>query len=143
MAVFTVQIEKFRFQIRPLAASQMKSIATDLSQSISTRIRRGETIQGNQAASLTLAYLKRKQQRGLADIRDWFWTGKLLKSLQVLRASENRAVIGFANQLANVIAGAQNKREKMFGVSRSDRAAMYRAVERELKRTDIVQFKKL
>ena len=143
MAIFVIHIEKTRFQIRPLSGGQMRLIAQDLTNSILRRIKSGQNIKDAAAVSLTEAYLRRKTRRGLSNIRDWFWTGRTLNYMRVLRASPNKAVIGFASQLADVVAGAQNKREKMFGVSRHDRIALYQAVERELKRTDIVQLRRI
>jgi len=55
---------------------------------------------------------------GLQPFRDWFWTGRTMRSLKVKSASENRVEIGFVDPNADRIAHVNNLRENAFGICR-------------------------
>jgi hypothetical protein len=80
-----------------------------------------------------------KAARGLQPFRDWFWTGRTMRSLKVKSASENRAVIGFVDPNADRIAHVNNIRQKQFGVSPEDRGALKAIVLATLKRARIIR----
>jgi hypothetical protein len=61
-----------------------------------------------------------KAARGLKPIRDWFWTGRTMRSLKVRSANENTATIGFIDPNADRIAHANNLRERQFALSPKD-----------------------
>jgi len=80
-------------------------------------------------------YPEYKSARGLRPIRDWTWSGHTLRCLKVLTANENRSVIGFLDeampgrkQTASQIAFYNNQRERQWGVSARDRAAVIAAI---------------
>jgi len=84
-------------------------------------------------------YADYKRARGLQPIRDWFWTGRTMRSLKVKSASENRAVIGFVDPNADRIAHVNNLREKQFGVSPTDRQALNAAVLAAIRQVPVVR----
>lgn len=51
-----------------------------------------------------------KAARGLQPFRDWFWTGRTMRSLKVKPASENRVAIGFVDANVDRIAHRNNPR---------------------------------
>lgn len=121
----------------------MRAIAQELTDSIIERIRRGQNVRDAAAKSLTEAYSRRKSKRGESPIRDWFWTGRTLGALKVTSANENRFVIGFSNALANTIANAQNRKEKVFGVSPNDKRVLNAAIMKALQQRDMIQFEQI
>jgi hypothetical protein len=148
---FQTKISKARFVLGPFSAEQMQRIGQAGLDSIAARIHRGEncddsaakplkpgrvTSRGNQAPG----YPDYKMRRGLQPIRDWMWTGRTMRSLKVKRADENRATIGFIDLRSDTIAHINNRREKQFGVSPKDRAAVNAAVLAELRRQCPVRF---
>ena len=131
------------FEYTPLSSLQMRAIAQEVTDSILARIKRGDNVRDAAAKSLTAIYLRRKTKRGDASIRDWFWTGKTLSALKVLKADENGFKIGFSNTLANTIAGSQNRRERVFGMSPSDKRVLNAAVLKALQRHEIIHFQQI
>jgi len=102
--------------------------------SIAARIGKGLNVNDAPAKALKpgrngqRGYPDYKVARGLAPIRDWFWTGRTMRSLKLKSASENRAVIGFVDPNADRIAHVNNLRERQFGISQKDRQALNAAV---------------
>ena len=83
-----------------------------------------------------------KLARGLQPFRDWFWTGRTIRSLKVKQVSENRCVIGFINPNADAIAHVNNIRERAFGISPKDRQAMVAVVKAILRTSRVIQVRK-
>jgi hypothetical protein len=131
---FTAKITRARFVLGPFSSEDMLSIANTLRGSIAGRI--GKGLNANDAPAKALkpgrngrrGYPDYKKARGLQPIRDWFWTGRTMRSLKVKSANENQAVIGFVDPNADRIAHVNNLREKQFGVSPTDRQALNAAV---------------
>ena len=100
-----------------------------LRDSIAARIGKGLNVNDAPAKPLKpgrngrRGYPDYKAARGLQPFRDWFWTGRTMRSLKVKSASENRAVIGFVDPNADRMAHVNNLREKQFGISPKDRKA--------------------
>ena len=65
-------------------------------------------------------------------IRDWWRSGRTLRSLKVLRAAKNRVVIGFTDAVSNMRAFFNNRRWKQFGMSPRDKAVAQEAFVAEL-----------
>jgi integrase len=80
-----------------------------------------------------------KAARGLQPFRDWFWTGRTIRSLKVKSASENRCVIGFIDPNADRIAHVNNLRERAFGISPRDRQAMVAVIRAVLRTARVVR----
>ncbi len=142
---FTAKITRARFVLGPFASEDMLSIASTLRDSIAGRI--GKSLNVNDAPAKALkpgrngrrGYPDYKRARGLQPIRDWFWTGRTMRSLKVKSANENQAVIGFVDPNADRIAHVNNIREKQFGVSPKDRVALNAAVIAVLRRVSVVR----
>ncbi len=105
----------------------MASLARD---SIAQRIGKGLNANDEPAKPLKpgrnghRGYPDYKIAHGLQPLRDWFWTGRTMRSLKVKSANENRAIIGFVDPKADLVAHVNNLREKAFGISEKDRNAM-------------------
>jgi hypothetical protein len=142
---FTAKVTRARFMLGPFSSEDMLSVANTLRDSIAGRI--GEGLNVNDAPAKALkpgrngrrGYPDYKRARGLQPIRDWFWTGRTMRSLKVKSASENRAVIGFVDPNADRIAHVNNLRNRQFGVSPKDRAALAAAVLAVLRKAPVVR----
>jgi hypothetical protein len=142
---FTAKITRARFVLGPFTSEDMLAIGNVLRDSIAARIGRGLNVNDTPAKALKpgrngrRGYPDYKKARGLQPIRDWFWTGRTMRSLKVKSASENRAVIGFVDPNADRIAHVNNLREKQFGVSLKDRQALSAASLAVLRRGRVVR----
>jgi hypothetical protein len=126
----------------------MLSIGNVVLDSIATRIHRGLTVDDVPAKELKpgrnghRGYPDYKSARGLQPFRDWFWTGRTMRSLKVKQVSENRCVIGFIDPNADTIAHMNNRRQKQFGVSPRDREALTAVVRAVLKQSRVIQVRR-
>ncbi len=142
---FTAKITRARFVLGPFTSEEMLAIGNVLRDSIAARIGRGMNVTDAPAKALKpgrngrRGYPDYKKARGLQPIRDWFWTGRTLRSLKVKSASENQAVIGFVDPNADRIAHVNNLRAKQFGVSLKDRQALGAAVLTTLRKARVVR----
>ena len=117
----------------------MLAIGNGVRDSIATRISKGLNV--NDAPAKVLkpgrsghrGYPDYKAARGLQPFRDWFWTGRTIRSLKVKSASENRVVVGFVDPNADRIAHINQLRERQFGISPKDRSALTGIILRVLK----------
>jgi hypothetical protein len=145
---FQPKITRARWVLGPFTAEDMQTIGNVLVDSISARIRKAVNV--NDAAARPLkpgrnghrGYPEYKAARGLQPFRDWFWTGRTMRSLKVKSASENRVVIGFVDPNADRIAHVNNLRERQFGVSPRDRLALNAIVLAVLKQERVVRVAK-
>lgn len=125
MARFQTKIRKARFEYTGYSPEQMVTAATALRDSIERRILMGLDLGDAPAPPLKPSYLKYKQRRG-NPIRDWKLTGRTLRSMKVLSAQVNKAIIGFTDDVANRRAYFNNLRWRQFGVSPKDQSALKR-----------------
>ena len=145
---FQTKITRARWVLGPFTSEDMETIANVLLDSISRRILNG--FNANDAPSKALkpgkngkrGYPEYKAAHGLQPIRDWFLTGRTMRSLKVKSASENRVVIGFSNSNADRVAHMNNLREKAFGVSPKDRLALNAVVRAVLKTSRVIRVAK-
>ena len=145
---FQSKITRARWVLGPFTSEDMEAIGNVLLESISRRILNG--FNANDAPSKALkpgrsgkrGYPEYKTAHGLQPIRDWFLTGRTMRSLKVKSASENRVVIGFINSSADRVAHLNNLREKAFGVSPKDRLALNAIVLATLKRSRVISVRK-
>jgi hypothetical protein len=123
----------------------MQTIGNVVLDSIASRIRKGLTVNDAEAKPLKpgrnghRGYPDYKAARGLQPFRDWFWTGRTMRSLKVKSASENRVVIGFVDPNADRIAHVNNLREKAFGISPKDRLVLNAIVRATLGTARVVR----
>ena len=77
---------------------------------------------GCRAGTTSRGYPDYKAATGLQSLRDWFWTGRTMRTLKVKSASENLVVVGFIDPSADRIAHVNGPRERPFGVSSQEPA---------------------
>jgi len=134
MPRFQTVVRRARFVYSPYTAYEMQGFAQVLADSIRARIQSGQNIYDRAAAPLKpglpgrRGYPDYKTARGLKPIRNWTWSGHTLRCFKVVNVNENRAVIGFLDevfpgrsQTASQIAFWNNQRERQWGVSPRDR----------------------
>src|ERR1017187_9024898 len=137
---FQTKITRAQWVLGPFTAEDMTTIGTVLVDSISARIRKAVNVNDAEARPLKpgrnghRGYPDYKSARGLQPFRDWFWTGRTMRSLKVKAASENRVTIGFVDPNADRVAHVNNLREKQFGASPKDRLALRAIVLTVLRR---------
>jgi hypothetical protein len=142
---FQPKITRARFVLGPFTAEDMLGVGNVVRDSIAERIGKGLNVDDSPAKPLKpgknghRGYPDYKAARGLQPFRDWFWTGRMMRSLKVKQVSENRAVIGFVDPYADRIAHVNNMREKQFGVSLKDRRALNAAVLAAVRKTRVVR----
>jgi len=145
---FQAKFTRARWVLGPFSAEDMLTIGNVVRDSIAERIGKGLNAEDAPAKPLKpgrnghRGYPDYKAARGLQPFRDWFWTGRTMRSLKVKAASENRATIGFVDPNADRIAHVNNLREKQFGVSPKDRLALRAIVLAVLKRVRAVRVAK-
>jgi len=118
-----------RFKNAPFSAEQMQSLGNALRDSVRDRIRRATDVYDAPAPPLkphrnnpNSSYAAIKVRRfGGQPIRDWWRTGRTLRSLHVLTVSINRVVVGFTDSVSNFRAFINNRRHRQFGMSPQDR----------------------
>jgi hypothetical protein len=146
---FQPKITKARIVYSPFSSSEMVSIGTDLAGSIRDRISSGLNAQDQASKPLKGAkgkyvpYARQKQQKGLAPIRDWKYSGNTLRALKVVAANENSVKIGFSNPIQDRVAHFNNLREKAFGVSPNDRLAINKGIKKVLTEHPMFQMKRV
>jgi hypothetical protein len=114
---FQPKISRARFVVSPFTSEQMVEIGQVAVDSILHRLERGQNVSDQPATPLKERYQKYKARRSPPAIRNWRLTGRTLRALRVLRANENRAVIGFRDPEAGRRAAINNRRERQFGLS--------------------------
>ena len=137
---FSTKITHKRFSLLPFTPEDMKGIGDAVIKSVQKRILAGIKVDDSQARPLKgdvksdkyIPYAEQKVRKGLAGIRNWTWSGKTLKSMQVLSASEDKAVVGFVGDRANRIVAKMNQIDRMFGVAESDQRALQDEVQKRI-----------
>lgn len=142
MAFKGTKLSHARFVVGPFSADTMSTLGGVLKGSIYGRIARGQTVNDAPAKPLSSKYAKTKTSKGRAGIRDWMFQLQTLNHMNVLRANENRAVIGFDHPLAALHARWQNLRERQFGVSPKDNSVIAAAVHAAASHGGIVTVKR-
>ena len=145
---FQAKITRARFVLGPFTSEDMLTIGGVLRDSIAERIGKGLNVNDAPARALKpgrngrRGYPDYKSARGLQPIRDWFWTGRTMRSLKVKSASENRAAIGFVDPKADRVAHLNNMRERQFGISPRDRKVLTAAISATLRRARVIQVRR-
>ena len=141
---FQAEITRARFVLGPFTAADMLAVGNVLRDSIAVRIGKGLNVNDAPAKALKpgrsghRGYPDYKVARGLQPFRDWFWTGRTMRSLKVKSASENRVVIGFVDPNADRIAHVNQLRERQFGISPNDRKALRAVVLAVLRQSRVI-----
>jgi hypothetical protein len=132
---FKTKVSKARFVVSPFTAQQMVELGQVAVDSIKARLERAENIYDQPAKPLSegkrgTGYRRYKSRKAPPAIRSWKLTGRTLRGMNVLRANENRAVIGFSDPVAAMRAAINQKRERQFGLSPANWKDILRAVKR-------------
>jgi hypothetical protein len=141
---FQTKITRARFVVGPFTADNMVTIAQAVRDSIAARLKLGLNAEDAPAKPLKprkgggRGYPEYKIARGLQPIRDWWWSGRTVRSMKVLRASENMAVIGFTDARSDRVAHINNLTERAFGMSPKNRVVLYDTVRAVLRRSKFV-----
>ena len=117
MALFQPVIRKARFKVSGYSGEDMLSIGQLLAEDVKKRILRAENIYDQPAIPLRPQYAKYKAANAPPAIRNWFFTGRTLRSLKCVSASVNLAVIRFTDAVTNKRAFINNRKERQFGSS--------------------------
>jgi hypothetical protein len=149
VAIFQTKVTRARLSLSPFSSEQMMGVGNALMKSVKTRIQSGINTQGDAAKPLKGAkrgyvpYARQKQQRGLAAIRDWTWSGRTLRSMKLLTVNQNGFKIGFTDSRSDRIAHANNQQVKMFGVSPNDAEALKNALWAVFRTGNVIQFRRV
>src|SRR5206468_5192437 len=101
MARFNPVIRRARVVVTGYSPEQMINFGNVLNSSIGDRMDRGLDINDSPAPPLRPGYAKYKQRQGGSGIRDWKLTGRTRRSMKVLSAGQNHAVLGFTDDVTN------------------------------------------
>ena len=126
---YKTKIKKVRVQVGAFSAEQMMQIGQPFAASIKSRIQRGVNVNDEAAKPLSANYARSKGRRGLQITRDWTWTGRTMRALNLLDVSANRGRIGFSDPVADQRAHFNNARDRQFGVSNTDRNVLRSGVK--------------
>lgn len=91
---FQTKISRARFTVTDYSPQEMVSIAESLQSSIFMRLDQALDVYDAPAKPLKERYAKYKQKRGGSGLRDLKLTGETRRSIKVLSAGPNRAVLG-------------------------------------------------
>jgi hypothetical protein len=150
MGAFKTKIIRSRYSLSPFSSEQMLAIGNNLLSSIKKRIRSGTNANDQEARALKptmkgreIPYADQKAHKGLNPYRDWVYSGRLMRAMQVTRASENRFTIGFTDDRTDKIVHINNRGTKMFGVSPKDRVALVDGIRQVFQTGNVIQFKRV
>lgn len=131
----SVKITRRRFTAGLPPPENMLMLGTEVRDDVRKRILRAEDVFDQPAPPLKEradgkpGYPHYKVVKwGAKPIRDWWRTGRTLRSMQVLSVTFGKAVIGFVDQVTNNRAFFNNLRHRQFGISPSNRALIQKIV---------------
>jgi phage gpG-like protein len=140
---FATKITHARFVYGPFSSEVMAHLAGGLRDSMRGRIAQGLNANDQPAKELSPGWAKQKVAKGKIPIRNWTMTGNTMRSMVVLSANENRAVIGFNNPVAGRIARFNQRREDAFGVSSHDNQNLMVDVRATMQQVKVVTVRKI
>jgi len=129
------KFQSVRFVYHGYSPYQMEQIgAGTLTRGILPRIRQGQNVQDGPARALNAEYAKRKsegklkprdgKQLGTNPIRDWYLSGRLMRSTRVIAKQENQCTLGATDNTINARLYYNNRRGIQFGVSPKDQVIL-------------------
>lgn len=122
---FETRIRRVRFVTSGYSGEQMAAAGRGLiTRGIVPRIQAGLTVGDAAAPPLSVGYAKTKARRAPPAVRNWTFSGRTLRSLKVLTAAPNKAVLGFTDAETNKRAAINNRRSRQFGVSGGDQRVL-------------------
>jgi hypothetical protein len=131
---FQTKVRHARFHVSGFSPEQMISIGEELISSIKDRTALALDVYDQPAAPLgskgkTGGYAGYKSRVAPPAIRNLRLSGRTMRSLKVLSASENRAVIGFTDPITARRIAINSRKSRQFGVSPRDKLNLIRAVK--------------
>lgn len=110
-----------RFVASGYAASAMQEVSDRLiADGIKIRLAKALDLNDSPAPTLAPRTAKEKSRKGLPALRNWWKTGRTIRSMKTLEAGPNRAVVGFTDAITNRRAYFNNRLHAQFGVAPSD-----------------------
>lgn len=96
MAVFKVRVTK-RPEITPpkFLKADLEPLAGEMISLISRRISNATNVLDQSAKPLSKKYARRKERKGLQPIRDWRFTGIMMRSLGLQELRDGSVTVGF------------------------------------------------
>ncbi|MGQ9686622.1 MAG: hypothetical protein ACUVT2_10010 [Thiobacillaceae bacterium] len=114
---FQPRIRKARFVVSPFTPEQMIEFGNALLADVNARLERGENVYDQPAKPLAEKYAKWKARKYPPAVRNLKATGRTRRGAKVISASENRAVIGFTDPVAEQRIVWNQRRERQWGAS--------------------------
>jgi hypothetical protein len=121
---FQTVIKRSRFKAGSYTPEVMQGIGGGTLADIMTRISEASDVYDQAAKPLAEGYARRKQRWGNNPIRDWRYTGRLMRSLKVLEVAHGRAVLGPVDAYAASRIHYNNRRVLQWGISPRNRAKL-------------------
>ncbi len=129
MAKFNPVIRKARFSVTGYTPQEMIEIGNrTIKEAIIPRIQSGLDIYDSPAPALKPRYERQKSIKHPPAIRNLTYTGRTLRSMQVLEASHNKCIIGFTDNVSNFRVAINQQRSRQFGTSEKDKAKLLNIV---------------
>jgi len=126
---FQPVVRRARFAAPGFSADQMLTFGQALAADVKARILLAQDVNDQPAPTLKPGYAKFKNRKYPPAIRNWQLTGRTLRGLRCLRASQNLAIIGFSDPVAAQRAAINNRRALQFGVSPKNRENIRRVIQ--------------
>jgi hypothetical protein len=150
MPLFEARITHSRLTFSPFTSEAMMTIGGVVLDHIKTRITSVQDLTDSRAKPLTDRYATEKREGRYVALggprkysglpyRDWTLRGRTMQSLKVKVASEERVTIGPTSQETTMIVLARNRKDKMWGLSPSDREALNAVVRATLLQNKMVR----
>ena len=130
----TVNYDKQLFKGHGFTRQDMQKIGAKAIQTITERVAQAKGLNDTRMKKLTPPYAKRKSKQGAPPIRNLMLSGAMLGSLNVIEATDQRAVIGFTRQSEAKKAGYNQAIEPWFGLSKKDQRILQEFINRLLKK---------
>lgn len=133
MGIFKLKLVRSTFTLSPFTSEQMQQIGQDMLDQKMDRISRHINSQDQEAKPLAPHYARRKETRGRAPVRDWFFSGRLKSSLRVKFASENKVTLGNTREEVERYMSALRALDEMWSDSPNDTKVLEESVGRQLR----------
>lgn len=124
MAKFQPVVKRSRFSVPGFTIARMTDLGNAFIASRTQNILAGRDIYDAPAPPLAAGYAKWKKSAYGSGIRNWKWSGRLLRTMKILTVSPTKVTIGFPDPvIANRVTMLQ-RLGRMWGISPSDKAAV-------------------
>lgn len=129
MPRFETAVKKKRFHVGGFSPAAMQEVSDGLLlDGIKPRLAKALDAYDSPAPPLKPSTAKGKARRGRPALRDWWKTGRTIRSMKTLEVAANRAVLGFTDSVTSLRAFFNNRRWRQFGVSPNDQVVLGRGL---------------